>query len=348
MSHGNTSLKINSLVEAPPLTSTGSAEEKMAALHAFLVLLQQEGKVTKATRVARSLAKETLTRLESGSESVVYNSANVAAMVEQDVAPEQATAWLAKVWRELQKYLEPRELGIQDTARHAGLAIYAWPHKTPGAGGAGNSSSYSIEFRNLPGDNVQVPALPPGHIAYVRDLTLNPAFWVKPIWNAAGFALHGWRKVAFIAYGIGGIAVVGGVLIMLWLLLTTQLPKLPVGQVLTLLLTAGLIGWLGYAFLRPFWRLLDLRIIMAPDALLSLRERGVQLEAAREVTEDRGSIRVLRLVRYSARCPICADTIHLRDGGKEFLGRLVGRCEEHPAEHVYSFDRYTRIGKPLR
>ncbi len=348
MLHGNTSLKINDIVEAPVPASTGAVEEKMAALHAFLNFFQQEGKETKATRVARSLAKETLTKLESGRESVVYNSANVAAMVEQDVAPEQATAWLAKVWKELQKYLEQRELGMQDTARQAGLAIYAWPHKIPGAGGAGNSSSYSIEFRNVPDANVKVPALPPGYIAYVRDLTLKPAFWVKPIWNAAGFALHGWRKVAFIAYGIGGIAVVGGLLMVLWLLLTTQLPKLPMGQVLTLLLAAGLVGWLGYVFLHPFWRLLDMRIIMAPDALLSLRERGVQLEAAREVTRDRGPVRVLRLVRYSARCPICADIIHLQDGRKEFPGRLVGRCEEHPAEHVYSFDRHTRIGKPLR
>lgn len=335
-------------MDTPELPLLATADEKMAALQAFLDLFRQEGKDTKATKVARSLANETLSRLKSGMEPAVYNSGNVAAMVEQNVAPEQATAWLAKVWKELQKHLESRELGMQDTARQAGLTVYAWPRKIAGSGGAGNSSTYSIEFRNVPGTDVKVPAPPPGHIAYIRELTLEPSFWVKPIWNATGFALHGWRKIAFIIYGVGGVAVVAAYLVLLWLQLWTHVFKLPIAEILTVLAAAGLVSWIGYACLRPFWKLLDMRIIMAPEPLLSLRERGVQLEAAREATEDRSPVRVLRLVRYSARCPVCADTIYLREGGSEFPGRLVGRCEEHPAEHVYSFDRHTRVGKPLR
>ncbi len=123
---------------------------------------------------------------------------------------------------------------------------------------------------------------------------------------------------------------------------------MPSGQLFALLLLAGLVGWVGYTLFRPFWTLIDRRIIMAPDALVSLRERGVQLEAAKENMEDGQSVRIVRLVRYSGRCPICSEHVYLHDGRKDFPGRLVGRCDEHPSEHVYSFDRHTRVGKPLR
>lgn len=57
---------------------------------------------------------------------------------------------------------------------------------------------------------------------------------------------------------------------------------------------------------------------------------------------------VIRLVRYAATCRRCKAKLELYDGGKEFPNRLVGRCYENPAEHVYSFDRFTRRGSRLR
>jgi hypothetical protein len=87
---------------------------------------------------------------------------------------------------------------------------------------------------------------------------------------------------------------------------------------------------------------------MAPDVMVGFTELNVQLELARERPADEEPYRVLRLVRYSAKCAVCGETVHLADGKREFPGRLVGRCSEQPREHVYSFDRHTRIGKPLR
>lgn len=204
-----------------------------------------------------------------------------------------------------------------------------------------------MDFIRLPEVEGETAPLPPGGMAYVRDVTLKRAFWVRSLVEA-GFALKGWRRYLFLGYGLGGLAFVGGLLVLLWTILTTQATRLPSGEIFTLLLLTGMVAWAGYTALRPFWRLIDLRIIMAPDALLSLRERGVQLEAAKEPTEGGQSVRIIRLVRYSGHCPICGEDVHLQDGKKEFPGRLVGRCDEHPAEHVYSFDRHTKVGKPLR
>ena len=47
-------------------------------------------------------------------------------------------------------------------------------------------------------------------------------------------------------------------------------------------------------------------------------------------------------------CPTCGEDVHLQYGKEEFPGRLVGRCGVHLAEHVYSFDRHTKVGKLLR
>lgn len=341
---GNISIEIKDVDTEANQTD---ADEKQGALDAFLGFLKLQGKETQPLRVARALAEDSLRRLHAGKALVAYNSANVAGMAGHEVPAERATGWLTRNWSTLEKRLEEWKTGIQEFARQAGLSIYAWPRKTAGAGGAGNNSTYDIEFLSLPASDTKPVAPAPGGIAYVPDLTLKPAFWVKPLIQT-GFALKGWRRVAFLLYGVGGIVVVGALLILLWLALTTQSARIRTGDIVTLILSAALVGWLGYDLLSPFWRLIDLRIIMAPDVLLSFRDRHVQLEAAKESADDGQHVRVIRLVRYSAPCPRCGETVHLHDGRREFPGRLVGKCDEYPAEHVYSFDRFTKTGKPLR
>ncbi|MGT2512271.1 hypothetical protein [Cupriavidus basilensis] len=334
--------------DTPHMEGTPTPVEQEAALEAFLEFFcRPDEREMWASKVARALAEDALKRLRNRKQPAEFNSANIAEMVGHSVAPEDATRWLAGIWTKLRRRLDEREAGMQDTARQTHLPFYAWPRKTVSSGGAGHSSTYGIAFLLLPQAEGQTEDLPSNGIAYVRDVTLRPAFWVKPLVEA-GFALRGWRRNLFLAYGLGGMAIVGCVLLVLWLVVTTQATRLPSGQLFTLLLLAGLVLWLGYTLFRPFWTLIDRRIIMAPDALVSLRERGVQLEAAKETLQDGQSVRIIRLVRYSGRCPICSQDVHLQDGRKEFPGRLVGRCDEHPAEHVFSFDRHTKVGKPLR
>ncbi|MHA6825706.1 hypothetical protein ACQUJV_05730 [Ralstonia pseudosolanacearum] len=347
MQNGKTPFPINCIDNAQPGAPPADANDRLAALDAFLGFLKLQGRETQALRVARGLAKGSRQRLNEGKALVAYNSVNVAALAEHTVAPELATTWLAKIWSNLEKRLEEWETGIHDSARQASLSIYAWPRKIAGAGGAGNNSTYDIEFLTLPASDAEPATLEPGGIAYVRDLTLRPAFWVRPLMQT-GFALKGWRRVAFLLYGVGGIVVFGTLLILLWLALTTQSARIRPGDIVSLILSAALVGWLGYELLSPFWRLVDLRIIMAPDVLLSFREQNVQLEAAKEPVDDGQQVRIIRLVRYSGRCPKCGETVHLHDGRKEFPGRLIGKCDEHPAEHVYSFDRFRKTGGPLR
>jgi len=89
-------------------------------------------------------------------------------------------------------------------------------------------------------------------------------------------------------------------------------------------------------------RLFDDRIVLAYEPLTNIKEKSAQLELLRD-----GDLRIIRLVRYTASCPICGVTIYLEDGAPDFRRRLVGRCYESPREHVFSFDRVTRRGRLL-
>ncbi|WP_439889753.1 hypothetical protein ACS7SF_10625 [Ralstonia sp. 25C] len=340
LAQGNSGFEINELSERAPV-------EQIAALRAFLDFHQQFGRETKALAVARALAQASLERLKNGHQIAKYNSANIADLVGQKVGPDGATAWLSKVWKGLEQTLEERRRGIQDVARQAGADIYAWPKKTPGAGGAGNSSEYSIEFLPLPQGEAPVVTPLPGEITYVQELTLKPAFWARPLFRK-GFPLKGWRRTAFIAFGVAVLLAVGGVLLLTWIALNNPRVSSSAKDVAVWMLFAMMMSWIGYSILKPFSDLADLRLIMAPDVMVGFTELNVQLELARERPADEEPFRVMRLVRYSAKCAVCGETVHLADGKKEFPGRLIGRCSEQPREHVYSFDRHTRIGRPLR
>lgn len=58
--------------------------------------------------------------------------------------------------------------------------------------------------------------------------------------------------------------------------------------------------------------------------------------------------RVFSVVRHWGTCPVCSAEVDLADGGGAFPARLVGRCQDAPNEHVFSFDPVRLIGYPLR
>ena len=90
-------------------------------------------------------------------------------------------------------------------------------------------------------------------------------------------------------------------------------------------------------------RLFDDRIVLAHDLLVNFKEKPAQFELLKD-----DELRLIRLVRYSASCPICGATVYLEDGAPDHPRRLVGRCHESPREHVFSFDRVTRRGSVLK
>lgn len=99
-------------------------------------------------------------------------------------------------------------------------------------------------------------------------------------------------------------------------------------------------SWVTWRFqIRPLIWLLEDRIGFASDALIKLSEDTAHLDMAKN-----GDHRYVRLIRYSAVCPICAGTVELRYGNGANYRRIFGCCTEVPNEHVFTFDRITRVG----
>jgi len=83
---------------------------------------------------------------------------------------------------------------------------------------------------------------------------------------------------------------------------------------------------------------------MAPESFIGFRDKPAQLELITAANKKKS----IQLVRYKASCPICGAPVYLDNGKPDFPRRLIGRCSESPREHIYSFDRVTRMGYALR
>lgn len=96
--------------------------------------------------------------------------------------------------------------------------------------------------------------------------------------------------------------------------------------------------------LAPFYDVPIKKIAVAPWWMQSIDDdRLIELRGMRE-----DPARSIKAVRYSAGCPVCGGKVYAKGGGWDFRGRVVGKCERNPVEHVFSFDHITRIGKYLR
>jgi hypothetical protein len=216
------------------------------------------------------------------------------------------------------------------------------PDKSQG-GGRGHQTQYFLTLQNLSSqtklDTARSHPIPEGGVRYHTEDSEQRRWLTRAM--SDGFLLTGWRAGLFTLFVVSslllalffGFVALAGVLG--WLPLPTTLAAV-------FLTTAVLAG-----SAMPIKRLSEDRMIRAPwwlqgffdpydDKLLLLRRNEGQ--QANEVV----------LARYLADCPICGSKVRIDSGGREFHGRLVGRCGRVPREHVFTFDPYTRVGSPLR
>lgn len=86
------------------------------------------------------------------------------------------------------------------------------------------------------------------------------------------------------------------------------------------------------------------------DRISIVHERFTKIDAVPSALEYKrvGESRYVRVVNFTGLCVLCDSDVRLANGRNELKGRIVGECIESPLEHVYSFDRMTLEGVPLR
>jgi len=154
---------------------------------------------------------------------------------------------------------------------------------------------------------------------------------------AQGFQLAGWRRHAFRGVLLVGILIVG--LTALLVPLTVFVSK-SVSGIANAAFAAVVFGYVFWATLGTLLMLHRWRVALAPWWMQSVDDdRLVEWRCP-----PRHPVKSIKAVRYTAECPLCGGKVVARSGGLMHAWAIVGRCEEAPAAHVFSFDHVRREG----
>jgi hypothetical protein len=247
-------------------------------------------------------------------------------------------------WNKLEETWKTKQEGLSQLAIEQGLSAKPEIRRKSTDGGAGHRTRYFITADPI--DSIGFTGgkpieIKPGEIHYICE-DITDAGWVARVF-ARGYRMAGWRRWVFAA-GFISVLLVALALFLLTIFLVMTKPSLK--DLFYYLIGVSQIGWILWSSFASFFQVLDWRIVVAPgwmqtdftssDRLLELR------------SPPRYSEKMLKAVRYTAKCPICEGKVTVCSGGKEFSNRIIGRCEEAPKEHVYAFDHVMRVGKSLR
>ena len=134
------------------------------------------------------------------------------------------------------------------------------------------------------------------------------------------------------------IAVVLGAWLLLQVLVSQQPVRVIFQWTVLVCFLGGMISW----FIWPLYRLIDQKIVMAP-AILQMTSRFYHVLVIRR----EGERKVVRMLRFTAICPLCGGEVEVQEGRRAFRGRYVGECGRNPIEHVFTFDHVLKSGRRI-
>ena len=260
---------------------------------------------------------------------------------------QEPSQWLSPLWTDItERYFREIEPSLIEHCRKAGLSMYPVFEKI-----SGKPTLYGVAIRPIPNEEYCDPVVAteprPVHsrsvIEYNKDLTLKLSR--AGMFFQSGLKWTPAKRYSYILWQLVFFAMVFGYVFLIWLVLFHR--KEPItGQDLTLLTMGVVIPWAATRYFSQIFRIFEDRIMIAPDWMLAWKETGATVEISRAADLDLPS--TIYVHRYSATCPICGWMVKPDRGEPEYPGRIIGRCEENPREHVFSFDRSTRKGRRLR
>lgn len=258
---------------------------------------------------------------------------------------QEPSQWLSSIWKDIETRHYPEiEARVIDLCRQAGLPVYPILEKDNG-----KPAFYRLGTEALPPSDSTVTEnndeLSPNTIRYERDLSLELS-WLGKLFFNQGLKWTPSKRYSYLSWQLLFLICVVVFDLLLWLILWNR--KEPVtGQDLLLIAMAIGLPCGAYWHFRDIFRLFDDRIMIAPEWTLAWKELGATVEINRSKDTDTPS--TIHVHRYSATCTICKKwMVKLDRGEPDFPRRIVGRCEEHPREHVFSFDRSSKRGVLLQ
>lgn len=122
-------------------------------------------------------------------------------------------------------------------------------------------------------------------------------------------------------------------------------PQIPTFSLLQLVVIIAIIPYTYLSikvFFIPFNNLVEHRhkVIKAPFLFCNINADNVDVE----LYKGSDGYNIAKVTEFTSICPICSAPIILMNGKPDQKAPLVGRCQEAPHAHVYSFDRVLMKG----
>ena len=237
-------------------------------------------------------------------------------------------------WDTVVKRWPDHEPGFRQHLDDKGISGTVRPGKWESRGR--NPSRYYLEWHTNPSEHLQPTPQPPdpknpSSIRYVMEEISCKGILVR--FFRQGLRVKSWlHRLPFITFLV---------LMLLWtLLIILTLPTITTLGQFSGSLMALVIVWAVYRWMKEY---VENQITPLPYIF-----QNIDTDSLLERRQDSDGDRRLYLVRYAGTCPICGGKVRAVGGGKEFHHRIVGRCDNSPREHLYSFDHVTRSGFYLR
>lgn len=171
-------------------------------------------------------------------------------------------------------------------------------------------------------------------IEYLEEMEVYP---IPGLRRPFRINVEGWRSLFMtLPLIMALIAVVLGA----WLLLQVWVSQQPVRVIFQWTVLVGFLGGMITWWVWPLYRLIDQKIVMAP-AILQMTSRFYHVLVIRR----EGERKVVRMLRFTATCPLCGGEVEVQEGRRAFRGRYIGACGRNPVEHLFTFDHVLKRGE---
>jgi hypothetical protein len=308
------------------------------------------GAKNKCYQMMKAIGELTLKDIEVGDSSYQYTVNNILDKMESSERhpQESDTKNVSRYFDALSENL----LGFQNEVKQIALEnnLEAIPSfKKITGGGRANHTTYHIvatKLSDIEPLSEPIKDLANSEIRYSLETIENLPKWLRWMNN---FELSGIRVKVLASLAI--MTMMCSLLLLLFFMVIFQSPESTGLTITRVFISISIIIFFISSPFRLLYLCINNRIINAPDILVPHTIGNAQLEcfATDKIRKSTGRpIRKIRMVSFVSTCPLCEARIEVEKAGKEFHRRLIGRCIESPIEHIYSFDRVLRIGKPLR
>ena len=275
-------------LDAVIISETDTKQELLEGTECLLEYIKIHDENTTAYTILKYLLHQTIQRINQNQDGLQFTNEAIYKGIIGNKEVEYSS-WLQPHWKRLERISLK---GLETFAHEKGYKNFAWIDRKVG-GGKSNQTQYFLVAKPAIKNTQQFHLK--YDVKYIEITNVSPSWWAKILFNQDNSA-SGWRKMVYVLYPIGEIIVGFILFILCWFLVAFSKNPLNAKDIAIFAFILLIFFYIRYTLIN--WsRLVEDRIVMASESLMSWNERNVCLELV--TTEDKNN-KFLRLIKYSS------------------------------------------------